>query len=171
MAQYGIPNVMDRLVALEKQVRQLQVSARTGFVDVAQSTVAVGSAVYSSLAGEWSSFSDDAGPFVTITTGLTALVLFSAETTVGRVAPFAFRDAMIGVRVNEVQGSKRARIRVDTTLGPEFAGGTISGFELFTNLELGENTFELMGRHNNSAGGTTKPVFEQRSLCVIPFDV
>lgn len=104
------------------------------------------------------------GPSVSVTTGTSALAIWTVEGTVNTASEAA--RASVGVSgATTVAASTNWQLRIENE-GPGSFFSRAASAHLFTGLNAGSNTFKI--QYAASTGGTTA-TFNWRELIVIPF--
>jgi hypothetical protein len=180
MADYNIPDLLDRIRTLEKRVLQLEVSARAGLGGLVSDFSQAGSTLTTSSGSVWSNFTTEVS--VEVETGNRALVMMSAQPVFDRNTA-AWGKFDIGwdvlhvesgryIAPDDMAGSDTQRVMIaytEATYILEYWETAVQiGVE--TDLTPGLNKFTMMGRYTEALAGPLKPGAFARGLTVIPLD-
>lgn len=176
---YKQSGIVQRLASVEKQLFQQAVSARGGLLGIGWDFGVSQDELTADVADVWQDFFQP-GPIVTVVTGTTALVFYSAQCLFDP-AVLKYLGMAISYEISGATTRASGDIFSPTHIPREFQASIVStapntyiplmSMTVEEDLTPGENTFKMQGLYSGSLGSGSRNVAGRRGLVVIPLDV
>lgn len=173
---YDVGRLTNTIKELERRVKALETSPRTGQFRTGYQEVADFDTAQTVVGNVWAEFTLG-GPWVTVTTGRTAVVFWKAEPNIN--GTHSFEVMMISYVVSGATSLPPGRDGTVSTAGYKQAptvylsvGDAVMGFSIEDNLTPGENTFTMVGLYAEQTNSFDPvPTCGNRALLVLPLDL